>query len=364
VIHVGLSLFATEAQRVAALPLFEAGVVDAIEWTVDLGWIEPIPEWASALLEVYGAEGRLYGHGVTLSPTTALRDDATARWLDRLARDPHRYRHLTEHWGFSRARGIVRSAPMPVVACTAAVASTIDAMRALADAARAPVGLENLALAFGPDDVDAQPAMLASVLDAIDGVLLLDLHNLWCQAVNYQRDVRELASRYPLHRVRELHVAGGSWSASQHGTPFRRDTHDALVPGEVIDLVAWMIPRCPALEVVILERLPDALGDHEAWRAEWNRLAEVVRGAARAPITQPRPVHAALDPAASIAEVARFQDALTEVLLAAGDARATHAMVLAHPDAAPFRDQIAGWDLRAVEVALALTQRWAEPSEV
>ena len=362
-IHAGLSFFATEAQRVAALPLFEAGVVEAIEWTVDLGWTEPLPDWASALLAVYGAEGRLYGHGVTLSPTTARHDERARHWLERLARDPHRYRHLTEHWGFSRARGIARSAPLPIVASTAAVAATIERMRALATTARVPVGLENLALAFGPADVDAQPAMIASVLDAIDGVLLLDLHNLWCQAVNYQRDVRELATRYPLHRVREIHVAGGSWSASEYGAPFRRDTHDALVPDEVIDLLAWVIPRCPALEVVILERLPDALGDHDAWRDEWKRLAEVVHSAAP-PIVPPRPVHAALDPTASIADVAGFQDCLTGVLLAGADARATHAALLAHPDAALFRDQIAGWDLRAVEVALALTRRWAEPSEV
>ncbi|HEY5935726.1 MAG TPA: DUF692 family multinuclear iron-containing protein, partial [Kofleriaceae bacterium] len=314
-IHVGLALFATEAVRVAALPLFEAGAVDAIEWTVDLGWNEPLPDWASALLEAYGDAGRLYGHGVTLSPATVNRDDASARWIDRLGRDPHRYRHLTEHWGFSRARGIARSAPMPVVACAAAVTSTIEAMRALAAVARVPVGLENLALAFGQADVDAQPAMLAAVLDAIDGVLLLDLHNLWCQAVNYQRDVRELAMRYPLHRVRELHVAGGSWSASQFGAPFRRDTHDALVPREVMDLVAWMIPRCPALEVVILERLPDALGDHDAWRGEWHELATAVHGAPREPIEVPRPPQLDLDALTPLA-VAAFQDALTAVLLA------------------------------------------------
>lgn len=357
-IRVGLAVFATEAVRVAALPLFEAGVVDAIEWTVDLGWSEPVPDWTTALLEAYGDAGRLYGHGVTLSPTTARRDDAGARWLDRLARDPYRYRHLTEHWGFSRARGIIRSAPMPVLACTGAVTSTIEALRGLAAVARVPVGLENLALAFGPADVDAQPAMLATVLDAIDGVLLLDLHNLWCQAVNYQRDVRELATRYPLHRVRELHVAGGSWSASEYGAPFRRDTHDALVPREVMDLVAWIIPRCPALEVVILERLPDALGDHEAWRGEWRELAAAVRGAPREPIEVPRPVAVDLD-ALTPASTSAYQDALTAVLLAGGDARTTRSALLAHPDAAPVRAQIAGWDLRAIEVALALTRRWA-----
>jgi len=357
VIHTGFSLFDTDAQRRAALPLLEAGVVDAIEHTIDLGWDAPPSEWVSALLEVYGDAGRLYGHGVGLSPTSARMDDASARWLERLARDPVRYRHVTEHWGFARARGVVRNAPMPIVACEAAVDATVRALRALADAARVPVGLENLALALSHDDVDAQPAMLARVLDAVDGMLLLDLHNVWCQAVNYERDVRELLARYPLARVRELHVAGGSWSAARDGTRFRRDTHDALVPDEVMDLVTWTIPRCPALEVVILERIPDALGDHGAWRAEWTRLAEVVRGAAALPaIEPPPPPRPPLSSVPTVDELAAFQDAMTAALRAGGDVRGA---LLAHPDARPFRDDVARWDARAIEVAILLAARWA-----
>jgi uncharacterized protein (UPF0276 family) len=356
-IHTGFSLFADELQRQAAYPLFEAGVVDAIEWTVDLGWTAPPPEWVTALLEIYGAEGRLYGHAVTLSPTSAT--EPNAAWLERLSHDPFRYRHLTEHWGFSRARGLVRGAPMPLVASDAVVAATTRSLRALAAAAGVPVGLENLALALSRDDLDAQPQMLAQVLDAIDGVLLLDLHNVWCQAVNYERDPRELVGRYPLHRVRQLHVAGGSWSASTYGAPFRRDTHDALAPGEVMELLAWTIPRCPALEVVILERLPTALGDHDAWRAEWTHLADVARAAAAAPIVAPPELATStIRGGASIDDVARFQDAMTAVLVAGGDPRAAHAALLAHPDAAPFRDEVACWDLRAVEVAIALTAKW------
>lgn len=355
-VHVGFSFFATEAQRLAALPLFEAGVIDALEHTVDVGWSAPLPEWAQALLEHYGAAGRLYGHGVSLSPCSAEADDAATRWLEQVARDPWRYRHLTEHWGFSRARGLVRSAPMPLPACAAAVATTTRALRALADVARVPVGLENLALAMSAADVDAQPAMLGRVLDEVDGVLLLDLHNLWCQAVNYARDPQALALRYPLARVRQLHLAGGSWSDSAFGAPFRRDTHDGAIPDEVLALAARLIPRCPALEVVIVERLPTAIGDADAWRAEWTRVAELVRRAAREPlVATPAPPRVELDDTASIDALGRFQDAMTQTLV---DGRRVRATLLEHPACAPFRDQVAAWDLRAVEVAIALTAKW------
>jgi uncharacterized protein (UPF0276 family) len=355
-IHVGFSLFENEAQRIAALPLFERGDVDAIEHTIDVGWERELPEWFVALLEHYGEAGRLYGHGVSYSPTTI---GVNPSWLERLARDPFRYQHLTEHWGFSRARGLVRGAPMPLVASEAVVQSTITAMRALAEVARVPVGLENLALALSPLNALAQSIMITRVLDAIDGVLLLDLHNAWCQAINFGFDPRELIARYPLDRVRQLHVAGGGWSESAFGAPFRRDTHDALAPDEVFELVTWVIPRCPALEVVILERLPTALEDGVAWRREWQRLAEVVRDAARAPLVDAPPaIITPLPDDHGADDVAHFQNAMYAALLARHDARDVHATLLAQ--AGPFAEQVARWELRAVEVAIVLAKKWAE----
>jgi len=363
-IHTGIALFAAEELRLAARPLFEAGLIEAIEWTFDHGWVVTPPGWVTALLDAYAAEDRLYGHGLRLSPNTARFDAASTGWLAELARDTgaRRFRHVTEHWGFSRTRHLARGAPMPLPSSDAVVAATARALHALARAAGTPIGLENLALAFSDDDVDAQPAMLSRVLDACDGVLLLDLHNLWCQAINYGRDPRELAARYPLARVRQLHVAGGTWSDSAYGPPFRRDTHDALVPDDVLALLAWIVPRCPALEAVILERLPGALGDEPAraaWRDEWRALDEVVRTAAREPvIAAPAIGRELLDTSATLDELATYQDTLSAALLGGGDPRAIHAGLLAHPELTPFHDQIARWNLRALEVAVALTARW------
>jgi len=367
-IHVGLALFPTEGQRHAALPLLAAGEVDALEWTFDVGWSgDGSPAWVTGLLDEYGAAGRLYGHGVNLSPTSARWSDASAAWLARLAPDvrARSYRHVTEHWGCSRAGAFVSGAPLPVVACAQAVGSAIRALAALADVARVPVGLENLALAFSQDDVDAQPVMLGQVLDATGGILLLDLHNVWCQAVNFERDVHALVAQYPLGRVRQLHVAGGRWSGTAaHGQrPFRRDTHDALVPPEVMELVRWVVPCCPALEAVILERLPHTLDDaaaQAALRTEWRELAAVVRAAAAEPLVAVASPSsgAALDERPSEAELARYQDALVTVLAASPSAVAAHAALGAHPDAAPFAAQVRAFEPRALEVAMELVHRW------
>jgi len=57
----------SEDFREAALPLLDDGLVDALAWSIDLGWGRAIPDWAEALLEAYGEAGRLYAHGVELS---------------------------------------------------------------------------------------------------------------------------------------------------------------------------------------------------------------------------------------------------------------------------------------------------------
>jgi uncharacterized protein (UPF0276 family) len=269
---------------------------------------------------------------------------------------------VTEHWGFSRARDHARGAPLPLPASESAIACATRSLRALGHATRVPVGLENLALAFGDEDVDAQPAMLARVLDAVDGVLLLDVHNLWCQAVNFARDPRALAAHYPLARVRQLHVAGGSWSTSAlDGRRFRRDTHDALVPHEVMELVSWLVPRCPALECVILERLPGACPDapaRDAWRAEWTELATIVRTAADAPpIVVADPPAVALESQAAVDELAGYQDALLAALSSQPTPAAVRDALLADRSS-PFRDQIARFELRALEVAMLLVAKW------
>src|SRR5256885_13909796 len=115
-IKVGFSLYPTDEVRDAARPLLEAGLVDAIEWTVDFGFGEVLPDWVEALLDAFASTDALFGHGVVLSPTSARFDEMSVAWLAELARDRHRYRHVTDHWGWSRAHGLVRGAPLPLVA--------------------------------------------------------------------------------------------------------------------------------------------------------------------------------------------------------------------------------------------------------
>jgi len=277
--HVGLSLMLNEGFRETATPLFESGEVDVLEYSFELGWARPRPPWAEALLGFFGQEGRLWGHGVTYSPLSEGASRHHAQWLGRVKTDcaALRLRGVSEHFGFMGVDPLDVGAPLPPPPLPEVVDVGAEALASLADAVGVPVGLENLALALSPTDASAQPRMLAEMLERVDGYLVLDLHNLWCQAVNFGLDPVALMERYPLDRARALHVSGGSWST--HGaTRLRRDTHDGRVPAEVFALVPEALSRCRGLEAVILEQLGSTLdvpAAAQGYRADFRRLKEV-----------------------------------------------------------------------------------------
>jgi len=280
---VGVSLMIEPEFLAAAYPLLERGAVDVLEWSFDVGWPPArLPPWAAELIDHFGAAGRLLGHGVSYSPLSAGDEARQERWLEAFRGEvaSRRYLHVSEHFGFASAGDFHQSAPLPVPLCPAALELGRERLARLAQIAGVPVGLENLAFAFGPQDVRDQGRFLDELLAPVDGFVLLDLHNLYCQVENFGVPFEELLAGYPLGRVRELHVAGGSWSGPDSAR-VRRDTHDGPVPEEVFRLVPTALAACPNVRAVILERLGDTLagdGAAESLRRDFERLREVVHG--------------------------------------------------------------------------------------
>jgi len=278
---VGLSLMLEDDFLRAALPLFEAGEVEVLEWSFDVGWSLPkLPEWAAELLACYSGEGRLLGHGVTYSALSGAATDQQRAWLDNLRGELRQrpYLHVSEHFGFMTAGDFHRSAPLPVPLTAASLQLGQDRLRMLKDAGAAEVGLENLAFAFGRQDVADQGRFLAELLAAVDGFLLLDLHNLYCQSCNFGLSMAELLAMYPLDRVREVHVSGGSWSQTSGGS-VRRDTHDGPIPDEVLAAVPLALARCLNTRAVIFERLGGTIAsdaDEAVFREDFRKLQAAV----------------------------------------------------------------------------------------
>jgi hypothetical protein len=365
-IHVGLNLSPTEDLRVAALPLLEASEVDVLELSVDLAFA-PVPEWADALLEFFGYEGRLVGHGVEMSAFTAGQDDRRRLWLSRLDEVQRRYRltHLSEHFGFMTGGDFVGGTPFPVPYTRAALAVAHDNLMELkSHLGEMPIGLENLALALSNRDVDEQPDFLEALLSPIDGFVHLDLHNLYCQAENYARDPSELLRRYPLSRVVKIHLAGGNYFVDGRER-FRRDDHERDVPEACLALLEEALGLCPRLEHVILEHADHALKDVEgveAFRSTYRRIREIVRSATAEPVAPAAPEWREPDPSGD--DIAPLQAALLECLDGSADRAEARSRLAGDERLAPFRGWVESFDDRALGLARLLVDRWGERPEV
>lgn len=253
----------------AALPLFASEKVQAIEWSFDtLFKFSNIPPWFIELLEAFSEEKRLIGHGVFFSLFSGKWKPEQENWLNYLKEFSQKYQfdHITEHFGFMTGENFHKGAPISIPFTNTTLALGQDRLKRIYESCHCPVGLENLAIAYSIEEVKRHGAFLEKLIEPINGFIILDLHNLYCQIHNFELSLEDLLPLYPLDRVREIHVSGGSWEEStiSKEKKVRRDTHDDAVPTEVFDLLKKTIGQCPNLKYVVLEQLGPGLNSEES----------------------------------------------------------------------------------------------------
>jgi uncharacterized protein (UPF0276 family) len=268
----------------SSIPLFESEKVQAIEWSFDaLFKTKDIPTWFTALLEAYSKEGRLIGHGVFFSLFSGKWSTEQQTWLDHLGRtaDEFQFDHITEHFGFMTGENFHTGAPISVPFNQSTLALGQDRLKRIYQACKCPVGLENLAFSYSIEEVKRHGDFLNQLLEPINGFIILDLHNLYCQLHNFDMDYEDLIKLYPLEKVREIHISGGSWESStlHPKKKIRRDTHDDKVPDEVFYILEKTMVRCPNLKFVVMEQLGFALdtpGKQLNFQKDFFRLNQIV----------------------------------------------------------------------------------------
>jgi uncharacterized protein (UPF0276 family) len=189
-------------------------------------------------------------HGVKLSLGSAEGiERARAERLGALARELDAP-VVSEHVALTRAGGrdIGHLTPVPRTRLAVrVVARNVDqARRALPDV---PFLLENVASPFTwPEDELDEPTFYAAIAEATGCELLLDVGNLYANAVNEGLDPLAVVRAFPLERVRMMHLAGGVF---EHG--FYYDTHAHPVPDAVLDVLGEALSRAPDA-AILLER--------------------------------------------------------------------------------------------------------------
>lgn len=276
---LGLSMMA-EAEFVSAvLPLLQSNSIEVLEWSFDTFYNAEEPDWLSNLLDFYAENNRLIGHGVYYSLFDARWTERQEIWLNNLKEEFHKrnYNHITEHFGFMNTENFHQGVPLPVSLHSKTLEIGKDRLYRLQDAVQVPVGIENLAFSFSLDDVMEQGVFLDKLTEDTNGFLILDLHNIYCQSCNFGVEMQEIIKLYPLHKVKEIHLSGGSWQESVYGkNPVRRDTHDDTIPEKVLSVLPSVLSQCENLEYIIIERLGNTI-DTEDKRKSFLNDFETVR---------------------------------------------------------------------------------------
>ncbi|HEV8567105.1 MAG TPA: DUF692 domain-containing protein [Actinoplanes sp.] len=178
-------------------------------------------------------------HGVKLSlggaePVEAARVEHLAAAADRLGAPL-----VSEHIAFVRAGGVEAGHLLPVPRSREAVDAVVANVKRTQASLDVPLALEPIAALFDwPDDELDEGDFLTEILERTDALLLLDVANVYANALNRGTDPVALFDRVPLDRIAYVHVAGG---AAHDG--IYHDTHTDAVPPPVLDLVTELCRR-------------------------------------------------------------------------------------------------------------------------
>lgn len=194
-------------------------------------------------------------HGVTLglasaAPADVRRLDQTARLVDEIQPE-----FWSEHLAFVRGGGI----EIGHLAAPPRTMATIEGTaRNLAVAAKT-VGtlplVENIATLIDPPaSTIGESDWTAQILLTTRCQLLLDLHNLYANSVNFAFDPRVYIDHLPLEQISAIHLAGGRWIKSSSDERRLLDDHLHDVPPRVYKLLEYVGEIASRPLIVILER--------------------------------------------------------------------------------------------------------------
>ena len=368
--QAALSLNLDSALLRTSMPLLQAGEVDAIEWSFDaMGHLSEIPPWWPDLLSHFGKAGRLVGHGVFFSLFDGRWRPEQDDWLALLRASQKQFglQHVTEHFGFMSGADFHKGAPLSVPMTARTLSLGHDRLARLQDAAGCSIGLENLALAYSADDVSRQGNFLNELVAPTGGFIILDLHNLYCQAHNFEIDPLSLMRLYPLDRVREFHISGGTWEKSdvEPSRSIRRDTHDDRVPEEVFELLEVAIPLCPNAKLCVFEQMSTSLvtrEDGDGFRADFRRMRSMLpdAGAEGALYAEQRSLPSLQLSPKPLEDEQLFEEQRQLVNVLTSASSVNEALASFRENGLSTSDwQTDSWDRSMVETAMKIVRKWA-----
>lgn len=241
---------------------------DIMRARASIDWLEITPEHFLPLnedtrlrLSLLAKRFPLVGHGLELSLGSPQLNEGYLTQLEHLLGHAGMVWH-GDHLCLTETPHLAIRAltPLPMVEEAVTVVAQ-NTQRVKARLGR-PLVVENIAYAVSwPMNVLDEASFVAKTLVESDVGWLLDLHNLYANALNFGFDPYAVLARMPLDRVIQIHLAGGETLDGLY-----LDTHGRLTPPEVWRMLEYVAPRCavrgvnfemdsqfPAFEVLLEE---------------------------------------------------------------------------------------------------------------
>jgi uncharacterized protein (UPF0276 family) len=222
-------------------------------WNVD--FMEVAPEnW----IGVGGALGRRFcwftdrfpfvAHGLSLSLGGPAPLDEAFLVRVRQFLDAHDIRFYTEHLSYTGDDGHLYDL-LPIPFTAEAVRHVAGRIRRAMEILERPIAVENVSYYAAPGREIQEIDFLQAVLDEADCGLLLDVNNVYVNAINHGYDPEEFLAALPGERIVYLHIAGHYVEAED----LRVDTHGAAVSDPVWQLLDHVYSRFGVIPT-LLER--------------------------------------------------------------------------------------------------------------
>ncbi len=208
-----------------------AGALDFLECAPD-NWIGVGGRYGEAL-QTLSSRHPITCHGLSLSlGGVAPLDDTflarTRRFLDR-----HDVALYSEHLSYCTDDGHLYDL-MPIPFTEEAVRHVAARIRQAQDALGRRIAVENVSYYAAPYQAMAEVDFITAVLDEADCDLLLDVNNIYVNAINHGYDARGFLVRMPSERITSYHIAGHYDEADD----LKVDTHGAPVKDDVWSLLS------------------------------------------------------------------------------------------------------------------------------
>ena len=167
-------------------------------------------------------------HGLSLSlggpsPLDAAFVDRVGTFLDR-----HAVAYYSEHLSYCSDDGQLYDL-LPIPFTDAAVRHVSGRIRDVQERLGRRIAIENVSYYAAPQRALDEADFVNAVLDAADCDLLLDVNNVYVNAINHGYDARAFLAAMPTARITQYHIAGHADEAED----LKIDTHGAPVKDDV-----------------------------------------------------------------------------------------------------------------------------------